>query len=141
MNFLASIRTAVVLGLSVAAAPIGLQAAAPEPAQADGVIAGMTLPRPNGHFLGIEVVSGNFKLSFYNEHKKPEAGDLTSAALRWPVHYQPNDERTLLTPSSDGLSLTSGKPVRSPLAFKLYLSLFAAGKGDPVETYVIDFRG
>ena len=141
MNFTASTRLAAVLGLCVIGACLPAKAAPAETTQSEGVIPGTTIARPNGHFLGLEVVTGNFKLSFYNEHKKPEAGDLSSAVLRWPVHYQPNDERTLLTPTGDGLALTSGKAVKAPLSFKLFMSMFAPGKTDPVESYVIDFRG
>ncbi len=118
------------------------QAATPAPtAEADGTIAGMTIARANGHFLGLEVADNVFKLTTYNAHKKPEKTEITSAVLHWPVHYQPNEERTMLTASDDGTFLTSEKAVRAPLSFKLYIALFVAGTPDPVESYVVDFRG
>ena len=34
-------------------------------------ITGIPINRPNGTFLGIEIVDENFKLTFYNAKKKP----------------------------------------------------------------------
>ena len=146
MKAIAWLFPAAIFAVSLTASP--LRAATPvppaAPAEADGTIDGTTIPRGNGEFIGLQVVGGTggtFKLSTYNKKKKPENCPFTQAVLRWPVHYQPNDERTLLLPSSDPTALTSEKPVRAPLAFKLYISLFVAGKEDPVESYVIDFQG
>jgi hypothetical protein len=103
-------------------------------------IPGITIPRPQGGFLGILVEGGNFKLSFYDAKKKPAPVDVTRATARWPVKYQPQDERTVLNPNGDGTALTSGFFVHPPLAFRLYLSLFVEGRDDAVESYVINFR-
>jgi hypothetical protein len=112
----------------------------PSPGDDEGKIPGMTVARPDKTYLGIEIHDGVFKLSTYNEHKKPVKVEFSQAVLRWPVHYQPNDERTLLTPSDDGMSLTSEKTVKSPHSFRLYISLFVSGKEDPVESYTVDFQ-
>ena len=104
----------------------------------EGTIKGQAVTRDNGKYFGIDVSGGTFAITFYNEHKKPEKTEITKAVLHWPVHYQPNEERTLLTPNADGV-LTSEKPVRAPHTFKLYIAFFVDGKDDPVEQYVVDF--
>ena len=110
----------------------------PEP---PAVIEGMTIPRGTG-FLGIAIVDSTFRLSFYDAEKKPVAPDVARAALRWPVKYQPGDERAVLNLAPDGNSLTSAFVVRPPYFFKLFITLIAedapAGVG---ETFVVDFRG
>ena len=115
-------------------------AATQQPAEPELQIAGITIARTKGGFLGILVENGNFKLSFYDAKKKPTQVDVARATARWPVKYKLGDERTVLNPSSDGLALTSGTFVRPPFVFKLYLALFAEGSDDAVENYVIDFR-
>lgn len=105
------------------------------------VIEGITIPRGSG-FLGIAIVGGTFRLSFYDAEKKPVPPDVARAALRWPVKYQPGDERAVLNPAPDGNSLTSTRVVRPPYQFKLFITLIpadaAAGAG---ETFVVDFKG
>lgn len=105
-------------------------------------IEGMTVSRGDHGYLGVAVKGGVFVVSFYDKDKKPVAVDVSGAALRWPVHYQPNDERTYLTPSSEGKALTSDRVVKPPYSFKLYITLLKAsddGQQTPVETYIIDF--
>lgn len=126
------------------AAPLGLWAKprptpTPEP---EGTISGTAIARPNGGWLGLELQDHTFRLTFYDANKKPVPADVASAVLRWPVRYQPNDERTLLTPTGDPSVLASSYWVRGPLAFKLHITLLAEVKGDaPPESYVIDFHG
>jgi hypothetical protein len=67
----------------------------------EGTIAGTPIQRPQGGWLGIELKDNSFVLTFYNAKKKPTPADKTGAALRWAVHYQPNDERTEITPTGD----------------------------------------
>jgi hypothetical protein len=85
----------------------------------------------------LELVDQAFRLTFYNAKKHPVAADKTSAVLWWPVHYQPNNERTELTPSDNPAVLASPYSVRPPYSFKLHISLLADGV-DP-EDYVLDF--
>jgi hypothetical protein len=115
-------------------------AAAQQPAEPELQIAGITIARPKGGFLGILVENGNFKLSFYDDKRKPAPVDVARATARWPVKYKLGDERTVLNPTGDGMALTSGTFVHPPLVFKLYLALFAEGRDDAVENYVVDFR-
>ncbi len=106
-------------------------------------IEGMEIARGDRGYLGVAINGGVFKISFYDKDKKPTSADVSAAALRWPVHYQPNDERTFLQPSSDGKSLTSDRIVKPPYSFKLYITLLKAtadGQQTPVESYLIDFQ-
>jgi len=118
-------------------APNAKKPANPEP---EPQIPGIIMLRAKGGYLGILVENGNFKLSFYDAKKKPAPVDVTRATARWPVKYKLGDERTVLNPSGDGTTLTSGTFVHPPYVFKLYLSLFVEGSNDAVENYVIDFR-
>jgi hypothetical protein len=108
-----------------------------------GVIEGMTLARPNGHFLGLTLEGGKYKLTFYDKKKKPEKVDVTRATARWPNMHGPGDNRTIMNPAGDGTFLMGAQFVRGPYAFKLFITLLR-GEGNEavgVETYTVDFRG
>lgn len=108
-----------------------------------GKIEGMEIARPNGHFLGLTVDGGQWKLTFYNEKKKPEKVDVTRATARWVIPMKADNERTVLNPGSDGHSLVGSRFVRPPYHFKLFLTLLK-GEGDAaeaVENYSVDYRG
>jgi len=103
-------------------------------------IPGVTIPRANGGFLGLEVVNGNYKLSFYDKKKKPTKVDVTRATARWPNPRAPGDNRTVLNVS--GTALVGAKPVVPPYNFNVYLTLLQ-GEGDEakaVESYVVAFH-
>jgi hypothetical protein len=115
----------------------------PAKVEEEPVIPGIVIPRANGGYLGLTLENNNFKLSFYDAKKNPAKVDVARATARWPVHYKTTDERTVLNPTPDGLTLISNKFVRPPYVFKLYLSLLGeGGEGaeTTAETYVIDFR-
>ncbi len=151
-------RTVLVAALLGAAVSLlaegGGPAAAPKPAAdkaapgsgdasqvEEAKIPGLTIPRAKGGFLGLVVTeTNNFKLSFYDENKKPLPVDVARANLRWPVHYSTFDERTVLTPTDDGLALTSNKFVRPPFTFRLFMTLVVDGSDQPPESYVIDYH-
>ncbi len=106
-----------------------------------GKISGTEIARANGTFLGLEVVNGNFKLTFYDKKKKPMNMDVTRATARWPNPRAPGDNRTVLKGS--GTSLIGSKPVVPPFTFNVYLTLLQ-GEGEEakaVESYVVPFRG
>jgi cytochrome c1 len=111
--------------------------------EAMGVIEGTTLNRPNGHFLGLTLQDGKFKLTFYDKKKKPEKVDVTRATARWPNKHGPGDNRTVLNPAGDGTYLMGAQFVRGPYSFKLFITLLR-GEGEQaagVENYTLDFRG
>jgi hypothetical protein len=106
------------------------------PARIDGV----TVARGAG-FLGIQIVDGHFKVSFYDAKKKPLPPDVASAVLRWKVNYQPDLEHTQLTPGGGANSLTSEKVIRQPYSFKLTLLLLKSDGDDAsTETLQVDFQ-
>jgi hypothetical protein len=121
------------------AAPAGKKAAEDEM----GTIEGTVLNRPNGHFLGLTLQDGKYKLTFYDKMKKPEKVDVTRATARWPNKHGPGDNRAILNPAGDGTFLMAAQFVRGPHSFKLFLTLLQ-GDGDEaksVESYTVDFRG
>jgi hypothetical protein len=103
----------------------------------EGKIQGYAQKRPQGGWIGLEIKDSNFRLTFYNDKKKPIPADRTSATLKWSVHYQPNPERTELLPTDNPAVLASAYSVRAPYLFKLHVNLFAEGLTEP-ETYIID---
>jgi len=107
-------------------------------------IEGIEVARSVGGFLGVAVVGGNFKISFYDENKKPVRGDVVRAMLRWDPKGKLGREQAVLNPTGDGKALVSPKVVHPPYAFKLIITLMkvTAESAEPVaaETYVIDFR-
>jgi hypothetical protein len=106
-------------------------------------IEGMEVSRGELGFLGVQIVNGTFKISFYDKKKQPIAADVMRAVLRWDPKYKVGQERVVLNLSDDGKSLASPKTIRPPYAFKLFITLLkdATETADPVgETHVIDFR-
>jgi hypothetical protein len=107
----------------------------------EGTITGTPIKRSQSGWLGVELKGGTFHLNFYNDKKKPVPADRTSAVFRWPVHYQPNDERTELVATDDASVLASAYPVKPPFSFKLHIALLGGDQKDDVESYTIDFSG
>ena len=106
-----------------------------------GVIKGVTVNRANGTYLGLEVVSGNWVLSFYDKKKKPTGMDVTRGTARWPNVRGPGDNRTVLNAS--GTKLVGSKTVLPPYTFNVYITLLK-GEGDDataVESFVVQYRG
>ena len=101
-----------------------------------GKIDGMEIARGTG-FMGLQVVNGTFKLSFFDAKKKPVAPDVTSAAFRWTVPYQKAPERTIL--SLGDKALVSDKTVKPPYSFKLFVTLFKGEGEENAENLTIDF--
>lgn len=106
-------------------------------------IPGTVINRPNGTLLGLEVVGGKFKLTFYDKKHKPMAFDVTRATARWPNTRSgtPSDYRTVLNGS--GTSLVGTRPVFPPYTFTVFLTLLQ-GEGEEakaVENYTVAFKG
>jgi len=110
-----------------------------EKAEPPPKIDGITVPRANGHFLGLTVNGVQFNLRFYDEKKKPEKPDAATAAARWnPVNVKA-ELRAILTPSPDGMILVSPGWVKPPLTFFVYFTLFTAD-GQVIETFHFDMN-
>jgi hypothetical protein len=119
--------------------PVKKDVKKPEP---EPKILGTTIARPNGTFLGLEVVGGIFKLSFYDAKKKPVAPDVTRASARWPNRRTTlGEDRTVLNPGDK--ALVGSKPVLPPYTFIVRLTLLQ-GEGDEakvVENYTVQLQG
>lgn len=112
----------------------------PKP-EKEPVIPGSVITRANGTFLGLEVVGGKFKLSFYDKKKKPMAVDVTSGLARWPNVRGPGDSRSPLNAS--GTALVAVRIAPPPYTYNVYITLLK-GEGDEakaVESYTVMFRG
>ncbi len=135
-------------GLLLAGGAGHLQAAPGVPAQQGaaatdeemGEILGIEIARANGRYLGLEIVSGNFKLTFYNEKKKPEPVDVARATARWQARTKPFREFNVLNPSGDGHSLAGNRFVRPPHIFIVYLTLMHES-GEVAESHQVQFGG
>ncbi len=104
---------------------------------ADGTIVGMELARKDGHWLGLAIEDGNFKLRFYDKHKKPEKPDVARAAAHWSPVGKLGELHTVLNPEGDGLVLRGPQFVSPPFTFKLFVTLLSADD-QVVETFVVD---
>ena len=107
-----------------------------------GKIPGLAISRPNGGWLGLEMIGGTFKLTFYNAKKKPVTVDVASAIISWkpPIQKFTDKVRVFLTPGGDGKSLVSERNVPPPHKFTLTINFFVSGKEDAVESYSgVDF--
>lgn len=136
-----------------APAAAGAASAAKAPAkkaEAPAKIEGMEIARGTKGFLGLQLVGGTFKLSFYDMKKKPVAPDVVRAVLRWDPKGKVGQERFVL--NREGMALSSPRTVKPPHAFKLYITLIkedaaggATGDGADAaaagETIVVDFKG
>ena len=133
------------LGFAVAVPAAEPAKSAKDAKKEEPKIEGLAVPRGDKGFLGIQIVSGTFKLTFYDTKKKPKAPDMGRAVFRWRPNYKPTEERYVLNPGGDEFSLTSPRVVRPPYQFKLYITLL---KGDsnpdaeqpPGESFVVDFH-
>jgi len=109
----------------------------PEEPKIDGIV----INRPDGTFLGLTLVDGRFKLTFYSKQKKPQRVDVVRASARWPNLHGPGQNRAVLNPAGDGTYLMGSQFVRGPYTFKLFLTLVKTDdESGPVETYTVDFR-
>jgi hypothetical protein len=127
-----------ILLIAIAGMLLACVRAGAAPDDKEGTITGIPIKRAAAGWLGIEIKDNCFRMTFYDDKKKPVAADRDSAVLWWPVHYQPNDERTELTSSDNPAVLSSPYTVKAPHTFKLHITLLIPGSTD-VETYVVDF--
>lgn len=108
-----------------------------------GKIEGVEVSRGEKGYFGLQVVGGAFKLTFYNDKKKPTAGGFDRAALRWNPINKKGDDRVVLLPDGGGQVFTAGSPVKPPYNFRVFVTLVKeATDGQPAanESYVVDFR-
>ena len=112
-----------------------------ETPEAKPKILGTVVTRADGTFLGLEVVAGNFKLSFYDAEKKAIAPNVSQARATWPNPRGQGNLRTMLNLSEN--ALVGAKPVLPPYTYDVRLVLLQ-GTGEQqqvVESFVVPFRG
>jgi hypothetical protein len=126
---------------STPARPASLTQGANKAAEADPVIEGMVLDRPDGTFLGLTLQEGKYKLAFYDRDKMPMRVNVLRGVARWPNLHGPGQNRTVLNPTGDGTYLLGNQFVRAPHSFRLFITLIAAEGVEATESYSVDFRG
>ena len=131
--------------LVVISAASGWAAPAPAPAVPAAPlpkIEGVEVPRNGGGYLGVTIVDGTFRISFYDARKRPVPADVSRALLRWDPKYKQGQERVILNASADGRTLGSARAIRPPYLFRLFITLLkdAGGSDEAGEGYVIDFK-
>ena len=111
MKSLLSLLCAALVTTSVWAPSAVGSAAYPKPDAAkkeeQPKIEGMEVARSGGGFMGVAMVGLNFKISFYDDKKKPVQADVVRALMRWdPKTKSGGWEQAVLSPTSDGKALT-----------------------------------
>jgi hypothetical protein len=134
-------RISLLFSLLVLGIFAALPAGAADTAKEDemGKIPGITLTRPSGTFLGLEIASGNFKLSFYDDKKKPVPVDdvVARGTARWDNKQKVGSDFTVMNKTDDGKALVGVKFVRPPYNFIVFINLLNAA-GDVVESYPVN---
>jgi len=104
-----------------------------------GKIPGITLVRPSGTYLGLEIASGNFKLSFYDDKKQPVPVDdaVARATARWDNKQKVGTDFTVMNKTDDGKALVGVKFVRPPYNFIVFINLLNAA-GEVVESHPVN---
>jgi len=87
-----------------------------------------------GGFLG-SPGEQQFNWLFTTRRKLPVPPTSLGATARWPVHYSVYDERTILTPTADGMAvgLTSTQSSSAAVLFNWYLNPDREGRPEPPE--------
>jgi len=104
-----------------------------------GTITGVEIARANGTFYGLQIESGNFKLTAYDKQKKPAKLEVARATARWNASQKTGQDFTVLNLAGDGTSLVGAKFVRPPYNFIVYLVLLNEA-GEVVENYQVNMR-
>ncbi|HVU15562.1 MAG TPA: hypothetical protein VHD32_01460 [Candidatus Didemnitutus sp.] len=94
----------------------------------------------DGKQLGLTIVGGSFKLSFFDRKRKAIPVDVTRARLNWQSKQRAIPDQTVLNVLDGGKALGGGKPVRPPYVFVLRIALLNGEGNDEqaVENYVVN---
>lgn len=123
--------------------------AAPKPAtpgqpleKEEPPIPGIVIPRStdDGKQLGLVIVNGTFKLSFYDKKRKPIDVDVARARLNWQPKHTALPDQTMLNPLEGGKALGSIKLVQRPYVFILRIALLNGEEQQEqtVEKYTVN---
>jgi hypothetical protein len=144
MKFNASLAKSVLMAASMGLVvpmltPSLARAATPKQGPAEeeeGVIQGISVARPGGRWLGVTVEGINLKITFYDEKKKPQAPDVLRGNARWRLPTVAQQERAVLNPGSDGVSLVGNRPVRKPWTYSVTIVLVNE-REEVIETHQV----
>ncbi len=104
----------------------------------EGVIEGIAVARPDGRWLGITTTGNQFKVTFYNQKKKPEAADVVRGTARWNHPRQLKDENTVLNPSGAN-ALATPPLLKPPYVYTVRFVLI--GADDKIkESYAVQLK-
>ncbi len=118
-------------------APPATPAAPTAPAAEDiGVIEGVTVPRPNGGFLGLRTEGVVLSVTFYNKNKKPVPADAMRITARW---HDTQNRNTVLLPSAPE-TLSSPGVIRRPFNYIVYFVLIGP-EGETIENHSLRLAG
>jgi hypothetical protein len=135
----ASIGMVVPLGAQTMPKPKPKTAPATPAAEEPAEITGIEIARKQGGFIGVNVEGIRMVIRFYDAEKKQIPVNVARAAARWNPVTKTGEERTVLNPTADGLTLTSTPVVKPPLVFIAYLTLLDA-EGNALESTPVDLR-
>lgn len=122
--------------------------AAPKPAtpgkpleKEEPPIPGIVIQRStgDGKQLGLTLVNGSFKISFYDKKRKAIPVDVARARLNWQSKQRAIPDVTVLNVLDGGKALGGGKPVHAPYVFVLRIALLNGEGNDEqsVENYTV----
>jgi len=145
MKFNAALAKSVLMAASIglvvpvmAQAPVRPPAAKAGPAEdeEEGVIEGIAIARPDGRWLGLTVEGIQLKVTFYDEKKKPQKIDVLRGNARWRMPTVAQQERAVLNPAPDGVSLIGNRPVRKPWTYSVTIVL-VNDREEVIETHQV----
>ncbi len=102
------------------------------------VLEGVVVERADGGFLQIDMDGVNLVLRTYDADKKPVAVDADRASVRVQFASR-SPEQYVLVKSDDGMSLTSGRPLRPPHVFRAYIHLFRGESDEAAESFQVAY--
>ncbi|MDX2186125.1 MAG: hypothetical protein SFV32_04260 [Opitutaceae bacterium] len=103
------------------------------------VVPGVIVPRKDGRFIALAVEDNRFVLRFLDEGRRQIEPGAVRASARWEAVGLSGEERAVLNPATDGLSLVGAPNVKRPYRFKVYLSLLDEN-GESIENFQVDMR-
>ena len=118
---------------TVAAAPVVVELELPK--------TGVTLSRPTGGWINVDVSQHRFVVSFFDANRKRVPTDRARGLVRFYYTTKEKPLPTALNPSEDGRTLVSPARVLPPHVFHVHIVLLAEGSDEPVESYNFRYPG
>jgi hypothetical protein len=103
-----------------------------------GVIEGIAIARAGGNWLGITTAGNQFKVTFYDKKKKPEAPDVVRGTARWNHPRKVGEENTVLNPSGPN-ALATPTLLKPPYVYTVRFTLIGAD-GAIKESHAVQLK-